>query len=97
MRPLQRRAPIVQSSDAVARVTGILAEEFPLLRRMPLAADTPLLSAGLLDSFAIVTLVAVLEDAFGIDFDVENIPFEQFETPESIARLCLEGLEDHAR
>ena len=80
-------------NEAVARVIAILAQEFPQLRSLQLAADTPLLSAGLLDSFAIVTLVATLEGAFGIDFDVENIPFEQFETPESIASLCLLGLE----
>ena len=86
---------IVQASEAVARVTGILAEEFPLLRGIQ--PDTPLLSGGLLDSFAIVMLVAVLEGEFGIDFDVKNIPFEQFETPESIARLCLVRLESRAR
>jgi acyl carrier protein len=79
----------MELSATVERVIAILHEEFPLLRRNPLRHDTALLSAGLLDSFAVITLVAALESAFGIDFDVENIPFEQFETPDSIARLCL--------
>ena len=50
--------------------------------------DTPLLSAGLLDSFAIVTLVAALDAAFAVDIDVEQVEIEEFETARTIAALC---------
>jgi acyl carrier protein len=78
----------MSNPPTVERVIEILKGEFPLLRKMPLASDTPLLSAGLLDSFAIVTLLAALDGAFGIDVDVDQVEIEQFETPGSIAALC---------
>ena len=51
----------------LTNIVAILQREFPTLRKTALVADTPLLSAGLLDSFAVVTLIASLEEAFGID------------------------------
>jgi acyl carrier protein len=69
-------------------IITILQREFPTLRKTALTADTPLLSAGLLDSFAVVTLIASLEEAFGIDIDVEATGLEQFESPGTMATLC---------
>ena len=74
---------------ATTQVIEILQAEFPLLASMELAPDTALLSAGLLDSFALVLLVATLEETFGVEVDVETLPLEQFETPHSIAQLCV--------
>ena len=76
------------SGDVISRVLDVLQSEFPMLAERGLAADTALLSSGLLDSFALVTLIAALEEAFEIDIDVEDIEFEQFETPACIAELC---------
>ena len=73
----------------VEKVIGVLKQELPVLRKMTLGPDTPLLSTGLLDSFAIVTLLAALDTAFGIDVDVEKIEIEELETPGSIAALCV--------
>jgi len=55
---------------------------------MDLEPETSLLSAGLLDSFALVMLVAALEDELKVEIDVEEIPLEQFESPLMIAHLC---------
>ncbi len=79
-------------SPLVTRVHDLLRENFPLLRGLTLAPDTPLLSSGLLDSFAVVTLVSLLEEALSIDIDVEAIDLERFETPRAIAELCQDTL-----
>lgn len=73
----------------LTNIVAILQREFPTLRKTALVADTPLLSAGLLDSFAVVTLIASLEEAFAIDIDVEATGLEQFESPQTMATLCI--------
>jgi acyl carrier protein len=83
------RRTTMTPTDVAAKVIEILKAEFPLLASMELEADTALLSAGLLDSFALVMLLATLEEEFGLELDVESVPLEQFETPTTIARLCL--------
>ena len=80
----------VEVPAILTRVLDLLNEHFPLLRSVPLTADTSLLGSGLLDSFAVVTLVALLEQAFHIDINVEGIELESFETPRAIAALCQE-------
>ena len=88
----------VKSDEIVSKVLEILKREFPTLRSPTLALgpDTPLLSAGLLDSFAVVTLLATLEETLGIDLDVEAIPFERLETAATIAALCAEALQSRS-
>ena len=76
------------SAPDVNAILTVLRSEFPLLRKKDLRAETPLLSAGLLDSFAIVTLVAALDTTFGVDVDVEKVEIEEFETAATIAALC---------
>lgn len=71
------------------RVQRLLNERFPMLRGLPLDADTALISSGLLDSFAVVTLVAALETAFSLDIQVDEVELEAFETPRAITELCL--------
>jgi acyl carrier protein len=58
------------------------------LSGVKLSAETALVSAGWLDSFAVVSLIAALEEALGIDIDVTKLELADFETPASIARLC---------
>lgn len=80
-------------ATTTAAVITLLQREFPMLRKLPLSAQTPLLSAGLLDSFAVVTLVASLEETFGIAIDVEVTGLDVFETPLSMATMCLQHKE----
>lgn len=76
----------------LAKVITILRSEFPALRKMELGPDTALLSSGLLDSFAVVTLLAALDGALGTEIDVEQVELDQFETPARVAALCLAAL-----
>ena len=80
-------------NDIITKTINILKQEFPVLAGMELTPLTPLLSAGLLDSFAIVTTVAILEDELDIDIDVEKLEPEQFETATTIAGFCHELLQ----
>ena len=50
--------------------------------------DTPLLSSGILDSLAAVTLVTFLEKRFSIELNVYDTSIEQFDRIDDIAR-CI--------
>jgi acyl carrier protein len=76
--------------NVISKINTVLKTEFPALRELDLTSQTPLISAGWLDSFAVVTLVAALEEAFSIQINVEKLEFAQFETPATIASFCLE-------
>ena len=70
-------------------VLALLAEEHAVLQHTRLAHDTSLVASGLLDSFAVVMLIASLEERFAVEFDVETLDLDAFETPRAIAGLCL--------
>jgi acyl carrier protein len=89
---LIRREVDVELQSIIPRVIDILRNEFPALGDAGLLPDSPLMSAGLLDSFALVTLLSALEGAFAIDIDVDSIQIEQFETPSTIAGVCRDAL-----
>ena len=75
----------------LAKVTEILRAQFPALRRVALGPDTALVSSGLLDSFALVALLAALDEALGVEIDVEQVELDALETPARLAALCLEA------
>ncbi len=82
----------MQRVTILTTVNEVLRRELPSLGDTELVQDTPLLSTGLLDSFAMVTLLAALEQAFAISLDVERISLGQLETPSAIADLCRDAL-----
>ena len=52
----------------------------------PISADTDLFAAGL-DSMAIMQLLLVIEDRFGVALDPADLSRENFQTPAKIAAL----------
>ena len=46
-----------------------------------------LLESGILDSFSTVKVVVAMEDAFGVEIDIELVTPDNFRTAESIIRL----------
>jgi acyl carrier protein len=50
-------------------------------------ADTTLLSSGLIDSLAIVELQGALEASFGITLPLEELGFDNADTPEQLLTL----------
>lgn len=51
---------------------------------LPIQADTPLLSSGLVDSFGVVVLLGAIEDEFGVSLDETQLDVDTFDTPEQI-------------
>jgi acyl carrier protein len=49
--------------------------------------DTPLFSAGLLDSFSMVELLSYLADTYRVEIDPTVINIENLDTPARIAEL----------
>ncbi|MFN8586518.1 MAG: acyl carrier protein [Candidatus Eisenbacteria bacterium] len=47
----------------------------------PVAADTPLVSAGLVDSLRFAEIVAALERHFGVSIDPLDVGVDNFDTP----------------
>ncbi|MES2746531.1 MAG: phosphopantetheine-binding protein [Bdellovibrionota bacterium] len=77
-------------TDVVQKIIVILRKEFPVLQDIDLKPGTALLSSGLLDSFAMVTLLASLEQDYAINVDADTLDVMLFETPESIASIVLD-------
>jgi len=69
-------------------ITGWLAGLPTMKRRATINADTELIEEGVLDSLAILDLVAFLEDRFKVVMPVEEFVPENFRTPATIAALA---------
>ncbi len=56
------------------------------------ASDSDLIDLGLLDSLAIVSLIAEIELAFGFELPLDDFDVEHFRTVERIAAFLAAGL-----
>ena len=54
------------------------------------SVDTDLVETGLLDSLALVELLAQLEETFGISVSTDDLEFENFRSIASIARFVVQ-------
>jgi acyl carrier protein len=54
------------------------------------SVDTDLVGTGLLDSLALVELLAQLEETFGISVSTDDLEFENFRSIASIARFVVQ-------
>ena len=54
------------------------------------SVDTDLVGTGLLDSLALVELLAQLEETFGISVSTDDLEFENFRSITSIARFVVQ-------
>ena len=52
-----------------------------------LAADTPLISSGLIDSFSLVDLGIHIETQYGVTLDPSELAVSSFDTAEQLAAL----------
>jgi acetyltransferase-like isoleucine patch superfamily enzyme/acyl carrier protein len=63
-----------------------IVRELVLDRHQAITPETPLLSSGLLDSFAFTSLVSQLQESFGIEIRESDRSTEHFDTISSITR-----------
>ena len=50
--------------------------------------DTPLFSSGALDSVAMLSLIALVEEAAGIEIHAEDVTLDNFDSVERILRFA---------
>ena len=72
--------------DVADRIRGFIREEVVLDADASLADDAPLLE-GILDSLALMQLVAFLEEEFDTEIDDTDVTAENFKTIADIERL----------
>lgn len=56
----------------------------------PVDAETPLFSSGALDSIAMISLIAFVEQELDIEIRADEVTLENFDTAERISRFALE-------
>jgi D-alanine--poly(phosphoribitol) ligase subunit 2 len=69
-------------SDSVTRVHALLVE---LLPHDSIELDTPLIASGVLDSFALIELLAAIEEEFGIQLPLDDLDLDVLRSIDSIA------------
>ena len=71
--------------DTKAALTNYIKQEIMRNPKSNLSEDEDLLGAGILDSLAILQLVAYIEDAFGIKVPDEEVVFDNFQSINALA------------
>ncbi len=72
-------------SHIESQVLALLADRVPA--GLEVTSTTDLIDAEVLDSLGIFTLVAQLEEAFGISVEAEEVTLDHFDSLSSIAAL----------
>lgn len=85
-----------QDQDVRARVRGLLARGEEFKYTDDVADETHLVEEGILDSFDMISLLAMIEQEFGITFDPDDVKPENFLTIGTIATLLTSKLADAA-
>ena len=73
-----------QVKDAIRRF--IVSHYLPGESPENLRDDTPLVSSGILDSLAALSLVHFIEEQYGVEFDVNDTSIEHFDRIQDIAQ-----------
>lgn len=69
----------------------ILKNNIDELEDMEIDESTELISGGFIESFDIIGLITVFEEAFGVELSLEDLKLEQFNTVRSIAEIISEA------
>lgn len=67
----------------------ILTEFLPGEDPEQLTQSTPLITGGVVDSIAVLKLVSILEEQYGIEFAAHEVDAEHFDTIGQIAELIV--------
>lgn len=81
---MERRVGTVAANPAEARVVEILRAG---LDAEEVGPETDVLESGLLDSVTFVDLLVRLEEAFGVQVEVDEVELDDFRTARAIAHF----------
>ena len=80
------------NSEMKKQVIEMFLENVPELEGIEIANYTMLISSGYVDSFSVIKMIALFEDAFSVTIDLDEINYEDFETVDSIVdKVILKG------
>jgi acyl carrier protein len=77
-------------SEMIEKLENYLKEEILQQPNRKIAADEPLISSGLIDSFSLVDVALFVEDNFGVQIDDTELNADTFDTLDALADLILE-------
>jgi acyl carrier protein len=77
---------MIDTMSLQQQVTALFAEKLNL---DVASAETDLIEAGLLDSLALVELLAQLEESFDVSFSTDDMELENFRSINSIAMFVM--------
>jgi D-alanine--poly(phosphoribitol) ligase subunit 2 len=75
-------------AQLVERIGGIMREALSV---EPPAPQTDLIEAGLLDSLALVSLIAEIESEFGFQLPLEDLDVDDFRSIDRMAHVVANG------
>ena len=61
------------NSEMKKQVIEMFLENVPELEGIEIANDTMLISSGYVDSFSVIKMIALFEDAFSVTIDLDEI------------------------
>lgn len=69
------------------KIIEILKEHIEGLENVEVCEDTQLIAKGLLESFDVINLLLVLEEAFDVELVPDLLQLEDFNSPKTIAAM----------
>jgi acyl carrier protein len=79
----------MSQEDVRQRIRAYLTEAVMYRRTAPLADSASLIKAGVLDSLAMLALIAFLEEAFEISVGDDEVEPDNFESIDNLTRFVL--------
>ncbi|HBI86242.1 MAG TPA: acyl carrier protein [Ruminococcus sp.] len=79
----------MNKQEIEAKVTELIRANIDGAESLEIAEDTMLITGGYIDSFDIVSLISVFEEAFGVTLPFDDLELENFDTVSSIADVIL--------
>lgn len=75
------------NNEMIAKLGGYIAANFLKQPNRVLAADQPLITSGLVDSFSLVDLALFVEDNWNVHLDDSELNADTFDTLAQLAAL----------
>ncbi|MGH1486936.1 MAG: acyl carrier protein [Cellvibrionaceae bacterium] len=77
-------------ADAIEKVRDYISQNLGIdLNKV--SNDDPLFSSGVIDSFALIELLAFLENDLGVEIDIADIDIDQLDTIDGLAKMADAG------
>ena len=75
------------TTEIITPIAKFIAEKILKQPSKVISADEALISSGLIDSFSLVDLSLIVEDAFGVHLDDTELNADTFDTLDQLAAL----------